>query len=196
VTIRIQISRNAVILMLLYASLLCFSTANGLENPDAGVVWKNFATRYTTVLYQDDADLQTFHEKIQSRPADWSIRKLFSQTEKEDNQKQISRNIDLLFERVQEILDMHKKMPRITIRIYPDKKALRQAYMEIYQEECRIRAWYRYKDNSVYLTVADLQAGMLAHELAHAIIDHYLVVKPPAASAEILARYVDSHLHP
>jgi hypothetical protein len=30
--------------------------------------------------------------------------------------------------------------------------------------------------------------------LAHFIIDHYLLVRPPAATAEILARYVDSHL--
>ena len=40
----------------------------------------------------------------------------------------------------------------------------------------------------------DVHAGMLAHELAHAIIDHYLTVRPPAQTAEILARYVDSHL--
>ena len=112
----------------------------------------------------------------------------------DDLQKQISEKVDLLFERVQEILDMHKKMPRVAIMIYPGKKQLRQVYEEIYQEKCRIRAWYRFKNNTIYLTVADLQVGMLAHELAHAIIDHYLIVKPPAATAEILARYVDSHL--
>jgi hypothetical protein len=35
---------------------------------------------------------------------------------------------------------------------------------------------------------------MLAHEMAHSIIDHYLRVRPPHATAEILARYVDGHL--
>ena len=37
--------------------------------------------------------------------------------------------------------------------------------------------------------------GMLAHEMAHAIIDDFLQVRPPMASAEILARYVDAHLN-
>jgi hypothetical protein len=35
---------------------------------------------------------------------------------------------------------------------------------------------------------------MLAHEMAHCVIDHYLLIRPPMATAEILARYVDSHL--
>jgi hypothetical protein len=30
--------------------------------------------------------------------------------------------------------------------------------------------------------------------MAHSIIDNYLLVRPPKATAEILARYVDSHL--
>jgi hypothetical protein len=40
----------------------------------------------------------------------------------------------------------------------------------------------------------DLHEGMLAHEMAHCIIDYFLLVRPPVASAEILARYVDEHL--
>ncbi|MEH0019750.1 MAG: hypothetical protein V6Z89_08855 [Desulfobacter sp.] len=36
---------------------------------------------------------------------------------------------------------------------------------------------------------------MLAHEIAHAVVDHYLDVRPPRATAEILARYVDAHLN-
>jgi hypothetical protein len=44
------------------------------------------------------------------------------------------------------------------------------------------------------MNVNDLHEGMLAHELAHAIVDHYLLVRPPRPTAEIIARYVDSHL--
>jgi hypothetical protein len=36
--------------------------------------------------------------------------------------------------------------------------------------------------------------GILAHEIAHSIIDNYLLILPPKATAEILARYVDEHL--
>lgn len=193
-TIRIQFSKKAVILLLLSAALLHFTTAGGSDNAGAGMNWENISTRYVTILYQDDADLHTFLQKIQPRRAAWSFKQLFSRTEQDNLYTKVSKDVDMLFERVQEILDMHKKMPRVAIMIYPDKKELHRAYEDIYQEKCRIRAWYRYSNNAVYVTAADIKVGMLAHELAHAIIDHYLVIKPPAASAEILARYVDSHL--
>jgi len=58
----------------------------------------------------------------------------------------------------------------------------------------RVRAWYIYERNTIYLNVRDVNEGIVAHEMAHAIIDHYLLVRPPRATAEILARYVDEHL--
>ena len=55
-------------------------------------------------------------------------------------------------------------------------------------------AWYLYQYHSIYINLEDLHEGILAHEMAHSIIDHYLIIRPPGATAEILARYVDSHL--
>jgi len=49
--------------------------------------------------------------------------------------------------------------------------------------------------NTIYLNVQDLFSEMLAHELAHAIVDNHLSVRPPRATAEILARYVGKHLN-
>jgi hypothetical protein len=57
-----------------------------------------------------------------------------------------------------------------------------------------IDIWYTHANNTVYLNLNDFQEGMLAHELTHAIVDHYLLVRPPHATAEILARCVDNHL--
>ena len=178
------------------AVLLLFSPVRGQDNfvQETAPGWESIETKYTIIYYKSDADLLRFHLAIRFRRGLWSTKHLSKPDTQHDLQKQLSAKVDQLFERVQEILDMRKKMPKVTIMVYPDKKQLRQVYEETYQEKCRIRGWYRHKNNTVYLTVADLQVGMLAHELAHAIIDHYLIVKPPAASAEILARYVDSHL--
>ena len=46
------------------------------------------------------------------------------------------------------------------------------------------------------MDLTQLRVGILAHEMAHAVIDHYFGVKPPKATAEILAQYVDAHIHP
>ncbi|MCP3933600.1 MAG: hypothetical protein GY705_31420 [Bacteroidetes bacterium] len=46
----------------------------------------------------------------------------------------------------------------------------------------------------MFIQLDDVHSGMIAHELAHAIIDHYLIIPPPKETAEILARYVDTHM--
>jgi Zn-dependent peptidase ImmA (M78 family) len=106
----------------------------------------------------------------------------------------LKKKVDALYERVQEILDMRKRIKKVTINIFQNKKQLRAAYQEIYKKPCKLRCWYIYEYNAIYINANDLHEGMLAHEMAHSIIDHYLTVRPPRATAEILARYVDSHL--
>jgi hypothetical protein len=156
--------------------------------------WEVLETTYTLIHYQSPNDLEKFNGRIAFGPGDWGLKRLFSTSEPQDLPDVVLTKVDLLYERVQEILEMQKKMDKVHIHIYPDKEQLHKAFFEIYQKPCRIRAWYRYNNNTIYTNVQDLHEGMLAHELAHAIIDHYLLVRPPRATAEILARYVDSHL--
>lgn len=188
-------SKKAFILLLVLVAFLNFSPARGEQDISGTEInWQSFETRYTSIHYQTEADLLRFHQKIRFRGEHWWPGHLFSRPNLDELRKQITEKVDPLFERVQEILDMRRKMDKVVILVYPDKRQMREAYEKIYHAECRIRAWYQYRNNTVSVTVVDLHEGMLAHELAHAIIDHYLVVRPPAASAEILARYVDSHL--
>ncbi len=49
----------------------------------------------------------------------------------------ITKKVDILFERVQGILDMRKKMKEVTINIYHDKKQLHDTYLRIYKKSCR-----------------------------------------------------------
>ena len=90
---------------------------------------------------------------------------------------------------------MRKYMRKVKIEIYADKKKMQAAYSQKFKTQGHYRAWYRFDQNTIYLQVKDMHEGMLAHEMAHAIIDNFLKVRPPRASAEILARYVDTHLH-
>lgn len=164
----------------------------GQESADT-IVWKSLSTKHTILHFQSQADLQRFHNKIKFGPSQWGFSRLFTSAAPELAER-VAQQVDLLFERVQEILDMRKKMESVTINIYANKEQLADAYISIYHKSCNVRAWYSYKNNTIYLSVSDLHEGMLAHELAHSIIDYYLLVRPPMASAEILARYVDSHL--
>jgi hypothetical protein len=158
------------------------------------IAWQNIETKYTIIRYQSTNDLKKFDYKVKYDPEHSGLKGLFSSSGPDNLKDRVMTKVDVLFERVQKILDMRKKMEKVTINIYENKDQLKGAFFRIYKRQCRIRAWYRYKNNTVYINVKDLHEGMLAHELAHAIIDHYLLIRPPRATAEILARYVDSHL--
>lgn len=153
---------------------------------------QSLETLHTVILYGSDDELAAFAGNIDFGP---DLRRgFFSRPRARDLHETARNKVDALFRRVQEILDMSGKMKKITIHCFADRQALDAAFTAIYGRENQVRAWYRYKNNAIYLNVKDLHEGMLAHEMAHAIINHYLVIKPPSATAEILARYVATHL--
>ena len=154
--------------------------------------WQRLVTKHTIICYQNLEDLKKFDNKIDFSPGEWGIKSLFSGSKLVKGK--LARKIDALFEKVQEILDMHKRMKKVRINIYKSKKQLQDAYYRIYKKKCRIRSWYLFERKTIYSNVDDLFVGMLAHEMAHHISDHYLMIRPPRATAEILARYVDKHL--
>jgi hypothetical protein len=189
-------TKNKVIisLFLFFQVFLLATQAEAQEYAGEAERWRQLATDHTIIQYQSEDHLRAFDKKIDFGDKHWGFTRLFYAAAHDAMQKRLQHKVDALFERVQEVLDMKRKMPKVVIRLYPDKKELHDIYVRMYEEPCQVRAWYRYKNNTVYLTVIDLNEGMLAHELAHAVMDHYLLVRPPAASAEILARYVDTRL--
>ena len=158
------------------------------------IPWEVIETKHTIVHYQSSQDLRKLNQKVDFAPGSWGLKGLFAKPDSHELRRQTMQMLDALYERVQEILDMRKRMKPVVIKIYSTKQQLHAAYLEAYRKPCQLRAWYIYESNTIYVTVEDVHEGILAHEMAHAIIDHYLVVRPPPTTAEILARYVDGHL--
>lgn len=119
---------------------------------------------------------------------------LFKKKNPNDIENEIKQKVDAIYEKVQDILDMRKSMTKVAIYVSHDKQELRLLYQKIYKTPCHFRAWYVYESNTVYVNAEDVQEGILAHEFAHSVIDNYLLICPPKATTEILARYVDDHL--
>ena len=179
--------------IIVVAFLVFFAYSPPLKAED----WRSFHTKYLILRYQADEDLIKFNRQIKF---DTPSKGVFSFKKKSKGSGNvlfdgIQKKMDSLFEKVQLILDMRKPFPKVWVNIYPNEDALHQAYFKIYKKKKKLRAWYIYEYNIIYVNVKDLFAGMLAHEIAHAVVDHYLSVRPPRASAEILARYVDKHLY-
>lgn len=156
--------------------------------------WNSLETKHTIIRFLSWEDLKWFNGRIDYSPGSWSLKSLFSSPDPSSLKVELKNKVDALYERVQEILDMRRGRGKVIINLYPDGKQLQGALHEIYNKPIRLRAWYIYERNTIYLNVKDVHEGMLAHEMAHSIIDQYLIVRPPKATAEILARYVDEHL--
>ena len=177
-------------------SLLWFWTpGDALSGEPFSESWQRLETKYTTICYRTLSDLDKFDRTVAYSPGQWEFPNPFRKPEPADKLQKIGRKLDTLYERVQEILDMRKWFKKVSINLYADKKQLAAAYVELYRQPCQVRAWYAFKLNTIYVNVDDVHEEILAHEMAHAIIDHYLLVRPPAAAAEILARYVHTHIY-
>lgn len=162
--------------------------------PDpARAEWQVFETKYLKIRYQTEAVLRAFDEEIKFKADGGSLFSSKKNTGTDKNEKLAAR-LDDLFEKVMLILDMQKPI-KVKVNVYPTKDALQDAYFKIYKKNRGLRAWYIFEYNTIYVTVKDLTVGMMAHECAHAIVDHFFDIRPPRATAEILARYVDAHLN-
>lgn len=158
-------------------------------------LWQRIETKHTIIQYENLKDLKKFEGKIDYSQDESVFKGLFFSSTSNDLKEAIHKKVEALFERVQEILDMRTKLNKIILNIYPNKNRLDEIYHHITGTKCQIRSWYIYESNTIYINANDIHEGILAHEMAHAIIDHYFSVRPPRTTAEILARYVDEHLH-
>ena len=156
--------------------------------------WHILETTHAKIRYRSLEDLKDFNEKIDYSSGLLGIKELFSKKSSDDLTNKIQRKIDAVYEVVQEILGMRKLMEKVIVNIYHNKKELHAAFYEIFKKPCRLRAWYIHELNTIFIRADDINEGMLAHEITHSIINYYLSDRPPKATAEILARYVDGHL--
>ncbi|MCP4022446.1 MAG: hypothetical protein GY729_11440 [Desulfobacteraceae bacterium] len=156
--------------------------------------WYVLKTKYFNLKYKNQTDLKKLSDKLEIADHSNNFSDFFKSDASEKGvEKILASKLDALVYKVQLILDMRKPI-KITAKIFPDQAALDNEYYRIYKTRKTMRAWYIFEFNTIYMNAQDLFPGILAHECAHAIIDHYLEIRPPRAAAEILARYVHAHL--
>ncbi|MDP8216639.1 MAG: hypothetical protein P9L98_04920 [Candidatus Kaelpia imicola] len=107
----------------------------------------------------------------------------------------LAENIDALFEETSDLLDMHLYSYHGDIKIFLTKDELKRVFFELLGGELKSESFYYHDENTVYISAESLRAGMLAHEIAHAIISHYFVVLPPVKVQEVLSGYVEYNIN-
>lgn len=149
--------------LFLLAALLLFSSNAYAQN--------SLSTRYATVHYSDDSDLNDFLWRLTGQKMTGpSVPQL------------TSTRVDELVERVQSLLEMRPAAFRFDI-------FLKKTY-----DGAGAIAYYSHETKSITAVAGRVTDGVLAHEIAHAVINASFSPAPPEKSQEILAQYVDQHL--
>ena len=166
-----------------------------------------YNTKLSTIHYEHEDQLEELYRKIRPGAFNRTLNKIFLGTGADLSGGNIAELVDTLFRRVQLILDMRQPKLKIHIRLHKDRKALYQAYLKaigssgsvIGTRTGRARskvpiAFYWKKTNTIHVQPEKLSMEVLAHEMGHATIDHYFVIRPPPKIAEMLCHYVDKEL--
>ena len=128
------------------------------------------STRFSTVRYSENAELEGFLWRITGRHLAGPDAKNASKL-----------RVDELVNRVEDLLDMRPGTIHFDIVLEPVYSGGNIAF-------------YSHEKKTIRVFVDRVTDGVLAHEIAHAVICQYFPFPPPERAQEILAQYVDQHL--
>lgn len=150
---------------------------------------KTYETGYATICYTSENDLYRLRGSLSKG--------LFSFLEGSKNPEVVKNRVDEVVERAGRLLDMYPTDLHFNINLYPNNRELEKSYLQVGGLNAfggAPVAFYSHKLKTIYVSLDNLSAGILAHEVSHAIINSYFESSPPARTQEILSQYVDRHL--
>lgn len=176
--------------------VLLFFCANAFGEPAELSIgqegdWDFFESNFFIVYYRPDADLEQVKRKLETRILYFDQTARYGET---SVQEEIGYRLDKLFNQVREILDMYPRIPKIKIKIFQDRTELNEEHLNIFGEMKEYSSFYVNGYHTIYTSEDDISDSVMAHEMAHVVIDHYFSIIPPKKMAEVLASYVDVHL--
>lgn len=147
-------------------------------------------SRYTTIIYSNESQLRKFNKEVSLGSLSYLMRNKTSIGFEDE----IKNKLDVLIEKVESILEMYPREFKISIMLLDSDKEVQVIYQRKYGKNVDFIAFYSPRDKTIYLSLKDVELAVLAHELAHAVIDHYYGITTPAKIHEVLAQYVETHL--
>ena len=126
-------------------------------------------TKFCTIHYSEEKALSSFLWRITGEKGDLQV------TEKTRNR------VDEITDRVRSLLDMYPNPFHFEIDLEP-------------QQSGQPVAHYSHPQKAISVSAERVTDGILAHEIAHAVINNSFSQPPPEKAQEIMAQYVDKHL--
>lgn len=147
-------------------------------------------TKYALVTYDNETVLKKFNKEVKLGSLSYLLKNKHSLSIEDE----VKNKIDVIVERVQSILEMFSRDLTFNIVFMSSEKDVQNIFKNKYGKDVDYIAFYSPKDKTIYLSVRDIELGVLAHEIAHVVIDHYYGISTPSKIHEVLAQYVETHL--
>ncbi|MDD5130152.1 MAG: hypothetical protein PHS66_03755 [Candidatus Omnitrophica bacterium] len=156
--------------------------------------WLSYGSSQVTFLYPSDINLRRLEARLRTRYFSVSSteRDLFTNPAY-PVEKRILARLESVLLRTEQVLAMYPPMD-LKIKIFRTREELSQEHVRLTGSLQRYKSFYVHGFETIYSSMQDISDSVIAHEMAHAVIDHYFRVPPPEKAAELLATYVDSHL--
>ena len=174
----------------MYKRTLIFLVCSLLLFPS--IVWAGEGkSRYATLKYASRELLNDFNDEIR-------LGRKLSQYMRRKNvitvEDEVLAKIDTIVEKAETILDMFPDNLHITIVLLEDKRAVGRMFQSKYGKRVNHIAYYSLSEDTIYMSVDDARLRVLAHEIGHAIVDHFFKVRPPYNIHELMAQFTEKHI--
>ncbi|WP_136805365.1 hypothetical protein [Desulfosediminicola flagellatus] len=148
-------------------------------------------SRYVTLKYSDKSVLRQFNSQlILSR----NLRYYLKKKEITTIEDEVLAKLDILIEKAEVVLDMFPSNLHITVVLLESRKDVSTVYTQRYGKKADHIAYYSLTEDTIYISVADTKLRVIAHEIGHAIVDHYFKVRPPYNIHELMAQFTEKHI--
>ena len=148
------------------------------------------SSRYFTVRWSDPKLLHQFNDNLMiGRLSRFMQKKNIVTVEDE-----VYAKLDVVLEKAQLVLNMYPNNMTVTVVLLPDAKTLAAVYQQKYGKESNDIGYYSLSENTVYVSVKDVNLRVIAHELGHAIVNHYFKERPPYHIHELMAQFTEKHI--
>lgn len=152
---------------------------------------KEIKSRYVTLSYNSQKLLTDFNEAIELG------RKLNQYTKRKNivtAEDEALAKIDTIIEKAETILEMFPDQLLIKIVLLAESADVARVFKEKYGKNVNYLAFYSLSEDTIYISVDDAKLVVLAHEIGHAIVDHYFKVRPPYNVHELMAQFVEKNI--
>jgi hypothetical protein len=147
-------------------------------------------TNYTIIRYSNEELIRKFNKELSLGRLSYLLKNRDSITIEDE----VKNKIDVIIERVETILEMFPRDIRFSIMLLSSEDDVQVIYKNRYGRSVDYIAFYSPRDKTIYVSVRDVDVGLLAHEISHVIVDFYYGMSTPTKIHEVLAQYVETHL--